>query len=69
MRIAAIDAGADPQPGGVLVGVEVVDDLEVLVDAVVDRGRIGQVPEGQLGIVSQALQQIGSSGAIDLHLD
>ena len=42
VRIGPVDGGADAQPGRMAGRVEVVDDLEPLAHAVVDRGGIGE---------------------------
>ena len=68
-RVGAIDAGAHAQPRRMLPAEEVVDDLEVRVDAVVDRRLVGEHEEREVGIVAQRRQDLDVAGAVDAELD
>ena len=61
-RVGAVDAGADAEPGGMLPAEQVVDDLEVLADAVVDGRLIGEHEEGEVRVVAQRAQHLDGRG-------
>ena len=68
-RIGAVDARADAHPGGMLPAEQVVDDLEMGVDAVVDRRLVGEHEEGEVRIVAKQRQHLDVAGAVDAELD
>ena len=69
MGVGAVHPSANAQPGGVPVREQVVDDLEVLGRAVVDRGFVGELEEVQIGVVAQCLEERHDPRSGDRHLD